>query len=321
MTGTEVAAATTASPLALLDEAQQLLAEAETVADAKGIRGRAEALRAFARQAGLGLEAQNRCAEVRLRAERRGGEMLASDPNLGTGKDTTLVSFGLTPNQSSRWQQIASIPEDIFEEYVAEAFRAKRELTSSGALKLAKRLAAADKPDPTSAPGIGHVDADAATEFPTIVIDPPWRYNNVATRGAAEDHYPTMSQDELRALELPSATNAHIYLWVTNSFFEDAFELLRCWGFTYKTCLTWCKPQIGMGNYFRSTTEHVLFGVKGRQATLRNDVPTHFIADRTRHSAKPESFYDLVESCSPGPFLEMFARRRRFGWSVWGNEA
>jgi N6-adenosine-specific RNA methylase IME4 len=158
-------------------------------------------------------------------------------------------------------------------------------------------------------------------EFAAIVIDPPWRYDNVATRGAAEDHYPTMSLDELAAIELPAAPDAHLYLWVTNSFLRQGFDLMDEWGFTYKTTLTWCKPQIGMGNWFRNTTEHVLFGVRGKCPTLRNDVPTHFIADRTKHSAKPESFYDLVESSSPGPRLEMFARRRRFGWHVWGNEA
>lgn len=157
--------------------------------------------------------------------------------------------------------------------------------------------------------------------FSAIVIDPPWRYDNVATRGAAEDHYRTMSLDELAELELPAADDSHLYLWVTNGFIDEGFDLIAEWGFTYKTCLTWCKPQIGMGNWFRGTTEHVLFGVRGKLPTLRNNVPTHFVADRTRHSAKPEAFYDLVESCTPGPWLEMFARRRRFGWHVWGNEA
>jgi N6-adenosine-specific RNA methylase IME4 len=309
-----------------LSSAALMLAEVESVDEAKHIRDKAEALRVYARQAGMGLETQNRCAELKLRAERKAGELLAADGFGAHGGDrrssdaVSLEPFGIAPHQSSRWQRVASIPEPDFEAHIAEAFRESKELTTSATLKLAKRLTAADKPGPSGA-GLGHDDAETATAFPTLVIDPPWRYDNVATRGAAEDHYPTMSQADLLALELPADDNAHLYLWVTNSFFEDGFALMRSWGFTYKTCLTWCKPRIGMGNYFRSTTEHVLFGVKGRQPTLRNDVPTHFVADRTRHSAKPESFYDLVESCSPGPFLEMFARRRRFGWSVWGNEA
>ena len=173
-----------------------------------------------------------------------------------------------------------------------------------------------------SAPGLGHYDnGDTPTAWPTIVIDPPWRYDNVATRGAAEDHYPTMSLGELVDLDLPAADNAHLYLWVTNGFLPDGFDLLDAWGYRYKTVLTWCKPSIGMGNYFRNNTEHVLFGVRGSLPTQRKDVGTWFAADRGPHSSKPESFYDLVESCSPGPYLEMFARRRRFGWDTWGNEA
>lgn len=178
----------------------------------------------------------------------------------------------------------------------------------------------------------GEVIEDLATAeriYSAVVIDPPWRYDNRATRNNAEGQYKqedgrdetTMSQADLLKLEIPAADNAHLYLWVTNSFMRDGFELMEEWGFKYKTCLTWCKPQIGMGNYFRSTTEHVLFGMRGSLPTLRNNVPTHFVADRRHHSAKPESFFDLVESCSPGPYLEMFARRRRFGWHVWGNEA
>jgi N6-adenosine-specific RNA methylase IME4 len=177
---------------------------------------------------------------------------------------------------------------------------------------------------PELAPPPTHADdhqAPTPTEFPTIVVDPPWRYDNTATRGAAEDHYPTMPLAELAALDLPASDNAHLYLWTTNGFLREAFDLVDAWGFTYKTCLTWCKPQIGMGNWFRNSTEHVLFGIRGKLPTARNDVPTHFVADRTRHSAKPESFYDLVETCSPAPRLDMFARRRRFGWHTWGNEA
>ncbi len=157
--------------------------------------------------------------------------------------------------------------------------------------------------------------------WPTIAIDPPWRYDNKATRGAAEDHYDTMSLDELAKLTIPAAPDAHLYLWVTNAFIDAGFDLLTDWGFRYKTTITWVKPSIGMGNYFRVNTEHVLFAVRGRQPTLRNDVGTWFGAPRGKHSAKPECFYDMVESCSPGPWLEMFARRRRFGWDVWGDEA
>lgn len=163
--------------------------------------------------------------------------------------------------------------------------------------------------------------SDAPTTWPSVVIDPPWRYDNRATRGAAEDHYETMGLPELAALPVPASPDAHLYLWVTAAFIRDGFDLLDAWGFTYKTALTWVKPSIGMGNYYRVNTEHVLFAVRGRLPTLCNDVGTWFAAPRTQHSAKPEVFYDQVERCSPSPWLEMFARRRRLGWDVWGDEA
>lgn len=160
--------------------------------------------------------------------------------------------------------------------------------------------------------------------FPTIVADPPWRYGNTKTRGAAENHYETMTIEELCALGVAdlAADNAHLYLWVTNSFLREGFEVMDAWGFQYKTCLTWVKPQMGLGNYFRGSTEHILFGVRGSLKTLRRDQVNWFEAARRRHSAKPDLFYEVVETCSPGPYLEMFARTARLGdWHYWGDES
>lgn len=167
-----------------------------------------------------------------------------------------------------------------------------------------------------------------------IVADPPWQYGNTSTRGAAEDHYGTMTIAELCDLpvEERTADEAHLYLWTTNGFLREAFELVDAWGFTYKTCLTWVKPQMGMGNYFRSSTEHILFGARGGLRTRERNIINWFEAKRGKHSAKPEAFYELVQRASPGPYLEMFARCRResqlfcrcsrcrLGWTVWGNE-
>jgi N6-adenosine-specific RNA methylase IME4 len=132
--------------------------------------------------------------------------------------------------------------------------------------------------------------------------------------------------------------NAHLYLWTTNSFLRAAFEVMDAWGFQFKTNVTWVKltntaelvetpygiaPRLrpGMGRYFRGVTEHCLFGVRGRLPLLQGDMrTTAFFAPRGRHSTKPEAFYSLVESSSPGPYLELFARRRREGWTSWGNE-
>lgn len=166
--------------------------------------------------------------------------------------------------------------------------------------------------------------------FATVVADPPWRYDNKATRGAAEDHYPTMTIEELCTLPVKdwAAEQAHLYLWTTNGFLREAFDVVEAWGFKYKTTLVWVKPQLGMGNYFRSSAEYILFGVRGGLRTADCNQPNWFESEvmhakRGRHSKKPGAFYELVERASFEPFLEMFARERRLSekrWEFWGNE-
>lgn len=317
------------SPLAALAKASKMLDAASDIEDVTLVRDQAEALRSLAKQAKAGLEVQNRCAELKLRAERRAGEMLAVLPK-AAGARTDSVSarlsdIGVEHHESSRWQRIAGLDVDQFDAYIAAAFNDRKELTTAGALKLAKQTSAANKPA-ARLTVVGDDPTPAETKlFTTIVADPPWRYGNTSTRGAAEDHYPTMSVEDICGLGVESwaATDAHLYLWVTVPFLREGLAVLDAWGFTYKTMLTWAKPQMGMGNYFRVSTEHVLFGVRGSLRTNDRATTNWFIADRQRHSAKPESFFDLVEKCSPGPYLEMFARRRRLNdeWSYWGNES
>lgn len=163
--------------------------------------------------------------------------------------------------------------------------------------------------------------------FSTLVIDPPWPYADrlmsgaVRTRGAA-NHYPVLSIAALRELRPQdvAAPNAHCYLWTTNAFMGEALDLLTRWDFVHKTILTWVKPQIGMGHYFRNNTEHVLFGVRGKLPALQHNVPTAFTARREGHSTKPGAFYAIVERMSPGPYLELFARAERPGWVTCGDE-
>lgn len=166
---------------------------------------------------------------------------------------------------------------------------------------------------------------DAQGLFQTIVIDPPWDWGDegdVNQFGRAKPDYSTMSIDEIEKLPVGKIAdeNCHLYLWVTNRSLPKAFRLMEAWGFRYVTCLTWVKPNIGMGNYFRGDTEQVLFGVKGSQPLKRHDVGTHFCAPRGKgHSAKPDEFYKLVESCSYAPYIDIFGRKGRAGWSVWGE--
>jgi len=173
--------------------------------------------------------------------------------------------------------------------------------------------------------------------FKTILADPPWRFQNSTGKIAPEHRrltrYGTMSLPEI--CELPvgdvAAETAHLYLWVPNALLAEGLEVMKAWGFTYKSNIVWHKVRKdggsdgrGVGFYFRNVTELILFGVRGKNArTLapgRSQV--NFLATRKReHSRKPDEIFPIIESCSPGPYLELFARGERPKWAVWGNQA
>lgn len=169
--------------------------------------------------------------------------------------------------------------------------------------------------------------AVTAAKFTTLVVDPPWDWGDEGDKdqlGRGRTTYGEIGFDDLLAFPVgdKAASDAHIYLWITNRSLPKGFKLLDAWGFRYVTCLTWCKPSFGMGNYYRGSTEQVLFGVRGSLPLKRRDVGTWFEAPRGQdgHSSKPAEFYELVESCSPGPYLDVFSRRERRGWVCWGGQ-
>lgn len=173
--------------------------------------------------------------------------------------------------------------------------------------------------------------------FSTILADPPWRFENRTGKMAPEhkrlNRYETMTLEEIMSLPVEQhlAKTAHLYLWVPNALLPEGLRVLAAWGFAYKSNIIWHKVRKdggpdgrGVGFYFRNTTELLLFGTRGRNArTLppaRSQV--NIIRSRKReHSRKPDEQYELIESCSPGPFLELFARGSRPGWSTWGNQS
>lgn len=164
--------------------------------------------------------------------------------------------------------------------------------------------------------------------FTTVVADPPWDYRDPLQRGrhslrGAESHYPLMKLGLIMSLPVRelSRPNSHLYLWVPNAFMVEGHQVAAAWGFSIRTIITWWKRGIGMGHFFRNNTEHVLFCVRGRLETLRHDCPTAYHWPKGAHSEKPEDFFRLVESMSPGPYLELFGRRGRPDWTVWGDEA
>lgn len=196
-------------------------------------------------------------------------------------------------------------------------------------IKRAEKLAKREEARQQNAEKVKAISSplDAQGLFQTIVIDPAWDYAEEGDNdafGRGRPIYCSMSIEDIEALPIDKIAdkNCHLYIWVTNRSLPKSFQLMDKWGFRYVTCLTWIKPHYGVGNYFRGQTEHVLFGVKGQQPLKRHDVGTWFEAPRgERHSAKPDEFYRLVESCSYAPYIDIFGRREREGWSVWGENS
>jgi len=165
----------------------------------------------------------------------------------------------------------------------------------------------------------------------TILADCPWQFSDRLPgpgRGA-EKHYRVMSNQDIVNMPVSEITapNAHLYLWTTNSFLELGFEVMRAWGFTPKTNIVWVKTakngnvRIGMGRYFRNSTEICLFGVKGKLMTSQNNIPNVIMAERNIHSKKPAQMYDYIRASSPEPRLELFARNTAENFSSWGDQA
>jgi len=189
----------------------------------------------------------------------------------------------------------------------------------------------------TESAGLDLLSSVGGQRYKTILADPPWQFQNRTGKVAPEhkrlNRYGTMGLDDICALPVDQLTEptAHLYLWVPNALLPDGLRVLAAWGFRYKSNLVWHKVRKdggsdgrGVGFYFRNVTEMVLFGVKGKNArTLppgRSQVNL-LSTQKREHSRKPDEFYPLVEACSPGPYLELFARGARKGWSVWGNQA
>jgi len=171
-------------------------------------------------------------------------------------------------------------------------------------------------------------------KFGTILADPPWRFANRTGKMAPEhkrlSRYSTMTFQEINELPVVQLAlpQSHLYLWIPNALILEGLEVMRRWGFTYKTNIVWHKIRKdggpdgrGVGFYFRNVTELVLFGVRGH---LRTSQPgrkqVNILLSRKReHSRKPDELYPVIEACSPGPYLELFARHKREGWQQWGN--
>jgi N6-adenosine-specific RNA methylase IME4 len=163
---------------------------------------------------------------------------------------------------------------------------------------------------------------DSGRKFKTIYADPPWKYSNQATRSSTNNHYQTLTVEEISRLPIKdlSEEKAHLHLWTTNAFLFDSKAVMEAWGFEYKSCFIWVKPQLGIGNYWRLSHEFLLLGVRGAMTFSDHSLKSWLEVDRTKHSKKPEAVRELIEKASPGPYLELFGRRTCDNWTVWWNE-
>lgn len=323
--------------LAPITRARKALAEAKTIPEIKKVRDMAQAATQLVQRQRLGMEAANDGMEIALLAERRLGGMLKKMQATGElakrggdqkskSQDATLMlaDLEISRTQSARWQTEAQVPEDDFQQWVRETREAGKLLTQTALIKLGRK-----EPTPTAVGKLktGIVASlqeliDASQKFACIYADPPWKYGNQGTRAATDNHYSTMTVDEICAepIAAVAADNAHLHLWTTNAFLFEAHRVIQAWGFEYKSCLVWVKPQMGIGNYWRVSHEFLLLGIKGRCPFLDRSQMSWVKADRTKHSRKPREIRIAIEKVSPNPRLEMYGRERLEGWTVYGNQ-
>lgn len=322
--------------IALCTKARRALAAARSVEDFKAVKdvGEAAVRLAKSRRDG-GLQAVLEGQEIVRRAERQLGEMLP-DLTGGSGRkknsqDASFLSeLGIKFDQSSRFQKVAKIPQEMFEDWIVSCRAKGEEMTQAAALRIAAEWEEASKPEPET---VDEYESGAVSslqelisrgcKYGCIYADPPWAYSNTATRSNVDGEYKsTMTVDEicLEPVSELAADDCHLHLWTTNAFLFDAKRVMESWGFEYKSCFVWVKPQMGIGNYWRVSHEFMLLGIRGRPEFRRRDCKSWGSFDRTEHSRKPGDIRRLVESVSHGPYLEMYGRQLSHNWMVYGNE-
>jgi N6-adenosine-specific RNA methylase IME4 len=323
-----------------VDQARRLLAEARDAGQAKRVADMARAVEVYAKRQKLSEEAITYATNVRVDAMTLLGEFLRDGPKAKGGqpyqkKSTggknppveipTLEENGIGKNEAKSARALARLKNS--EPIIFEDVRAGR--TSLPAARRAARRKEKLVRVEEQAKGPRVVDGlealiAAGERFGTIYADPPWKYDNQATRAATSNHYKTHTADEIAAWPVAevAAENGHLHLWVTNAFLFEARRVLEAWGFEYKSVLVWVKPQLGIGNYWRVSHEFLLLGVRG-DCPFPEGQKCHqswLEARRGSHSTKPRAFRELIEQVSPGPRLELFGRHPVPGWTVLGNQ-
>ena len=328
--------------LAKWDKARQAIAECKTIDEAKGIRDKAAALLAYARQARETLFVQNDIAEIKIRAERRVGEFskeLPKNENFNRGnqykevatphdggqpqtKTSILKEAGVTHHE--RYEAIASLSDEVFEKHIANVKQSNEELTTVGVLKVARQIEKAHENEEYIT-----VELPAETKYRVVYADPPWKYNDIQDTeklGGAGKHYPTMSIESLCKLPIKDMVidNAVLFLWTTSPLLEATFAVIKAWGFSYKTSFVWDKIRHNMGHYNSVRHELLLVCTKGScTPDVKKLHDSVVVVEKTdKHSEKPEEFRNIIDTIYPhGKRIELFARKQPpEGWDMWGNE-
>jgi N6-adenosine-specific RNA methylase IME4 len=311
-----------------VDAARRLLIEATTPQALKAVVDVAHAAKVYATRQKMSRETIDYAHCLEVDSLHRLGQTLADAKDAGTlagkgerkcsGKEH-LTDLGIDRKTSMVAQRLARLDDSQLEAVKAGA------QTISAAVKAVKQQRAAEviqlRDDTCTVADLHKLAADGR-RFGTIYADPPWQYGNQSTRGAMNDHYIGMGVDEIAELPVVAlaAEQAHLHLWTTNAFLFDCQRIMQAWGFEYKSCYVWVKPQIGMGNYWRVSHEFLLLGVRGSCAFADRSLRSWGEFRRGQHSAKPDEIRTLIERASPGPRLELFGRRVARDWTVWGNE-
>lgn len=326
------------------DAACRAIADCVNTDEIKNILNHAEAIRAASRMA-KNRELEVQAAEIRFRAERRLGELIAEqrrtvglakggqpyqDNPTGSHSEPvapTLAEAGIDKKLSMRSQKLAAVPAETFEEMIGgwrgrvsrETERVTVNLLREGCRHLKR-----DESKQSETCTVEQLETliGKGRKFRTIYADPPWLYGNQATRAATGNHYEGLSIAELCALPVEELAedNCQLHLWTTNGFLFDAERIIDAWGFQYKSCFVWVKPQMGIGNYWRVSHEFLLFAVRGNAPFQDKGLKSWAELSRSKHSAKPEAVAKMVERAGEGERLELFGRRPRTGWVVWGDQ-
>ncbi len=317
------------------EAARQALIEAKSIDEVKQIKDKSEALRHYAKQS-KDIDMANWAAEIRIRAERRMGEMLREqDKNKGgtaekesypshdaSSRTPTLKEVGITHSESSRAQKIASVPEDEFEAVIAEHKEKSIELTSATVRRL---TASKEKEKVINAIKSGEIKAPEGL-YDVIVLDPPWQMEKI-DRDVAPNQvgfdYPTMDESQLEVINVPFNESCHVFMWTTHKHLPMALRLFEKWSVKYVLTMVWHKnggfQPFGLPQY---NCEFVLYGRIGTPIFVDTKAfPVCFSAPRRGHSEKPKEFYDLIRRVAGGRRLDMFNRRDIDGFDVWGNES